>query len=71
MEVLGDVEKGRVKGGGGTRRYWVGVGRGGGMGLMCLLHRMDCRIDCRIWSGCDFSRWTCRDVLGIQQPCYY
>lgn len=42
MEVLGGVEKGRV--GRGEGRYWVGVGRGGGMGLMCLLQRMDCRI---------------------------
>jgi len=30
--------------GGGEGRYWVGVERGGGMGLMCLFQRMDCRI---------------------------
>jgi len=32
------------EGRGGEGRYWVGVGRGGGMGLVCLFHRMDCRI---------------------------
>lgn len=57
MEVLGGVEKGGVGGGGEGILGWgwerwrdgFGVGRGGGMGLMCLFHRMDCRIDCRIW----------------------
>lgn len=65
---VGGVEKGRV-GEGKGKRYWGDFGRGGGMSLICLLQRMNCRIDCRIWDRgvASTSRVGLVEVLGVQQ----